>query len=150
MEPYAPRSFRFIEPLTLGDWRMKLYGIAWQGELPRSELLEAAKRVAADVLAEETANNYKVGFIGAHDGRGACFVFVDFWGNENELFHRVFLSRLNEPQELEPRKESDSSVCVWDLRLQSFEREAWIEHILKKPDAPDFDGYLAERLNENA
>lgn len=150
MEAYAPRSFRFIEALTLGDWRMKLYGIAWQSELPRPELLEAAKRVAIDVLAKETANNYKVGFIGAHDGRGACFVFVDFWGNENELFHRVFLSRLNETQKLTQRQESDSSVCVWDLRLQSFEREAWIKHVLKKPATPDFEGYLAERLNETA
>jgi hypothetical protein len=150
MEPYAPRSFRFIELLTFGDWKMKFYGIAWRGELPRRELLEAAKRVAADVLAKETANNYEVGFIGAHDGRGACFVFVDFWGNENELFHRVYLSRLSEPQKLTPSEKSDSSVCVWDLRLQAFEREAWIKHILCKPDAPDFDGYLNERLNENA
>ena len=150
MEPYEPRSFRFIELLTLGDWKMKLYGIAWRGELPRPELVEAAKRVAADVLSKETANNYKVGFIGAHDGRGACFVFVDFWGNENELFHRVFLSRLNEPQKLMPWEKSDSSVCVWDLRLQAFEREAWIKHVLAKARAPDFDGYLNDRLNETA
>ena len=127
---------------------MKFYGIAWQRELPRPELLEAAKRVAADVLAKETANNYKVGFVGAHDGQNACFVFVDFWGNENELFHRVFLSR--EPQSLLPAKSSDLSVCVWDLHLQNFEREAWIKHILRKPVAPDFDAYLAERLHEDA
>jgi hypothetical protein len=150
MEPYEARSFRFIELLTIDDWRMKLYGIAYRGELPRPELVEAAKRVAADVLSIETANNYKVGFIGAHDGRGACFVFVDFWGNENELFHRVFLSRLNEPDKLAPREESDSSVCVWDLRLQSFERVAWIKHVLHKPTTPDFHGYLDERLNETA
>lgn len=150
MEPYAPRTFRFIELLTIDDWQMKLYGITWRGELPREELLEAAKRVAAGGLSKETANNYKVGFIGAHDGRGACFVFVDFWGNENELFHRVYLSRLNEPQKLLPAKPADSSVCVWDLRLQAFEREAWIKHVLRKTDAPDFDGYLAERLDETA
>jgi hypothetical protein len=149
IQPYAPRSFRFIELLTLNDWRMKLYGIACKSELPRRELIQAAKRVAADVLSKETANNYKAGFIGAHDGRGACFVFVDFWGNENELFHRVFLSRLNEPHKLAPREESDSSVCVWDLHLQNFEREAWIKHILRKATAPDFDGYLRERLNED-
>lgn len=129
---------------------MKLYGIAWQQELPRPELLEAAKRVAADILANETAHNYKVGFIGAHDGRNACFVFVDFWGNENELFHRVYLSRLNEPQSLTAAKSLDSSVCVWDLHLQNFEREAWIKHILRKPTAPDFDAYLAEHLHEDA
>ena len=94
--------------------------------------------------------NYKVGFIGAHDGCNACFVFVDFWGNENELFHRVFLSRRHQPQALSAAKISDSSVCVWDLRLQSFERDAWIKHILKKPDAPDFDSYLQERMNGDA
>jgi hypothetical protein len=77
-------------------------------------------------------------------------VFVDFWGNENELFHRVFLSRSNDPRALTAAKSSDSSVCVLDLRLQSFEREAWITHILQKPNAPDFEGYLAERLNEDA
>jgi len=47
-------------------------------------------------------------------------------------------------------KSSDSSVCVWDLRLQSFEREAWIKHVLRKLTAPDFEGYLAARLNEDA
>jgi hypothetical protein len=39
---------------------------------------------------------------------------------------------------------------VWDLRLQNFEREAWTKRVLSKPDAPDFDGYLTERLNERA
>ena len=168
MEPYAPRSFRFIELLTLGPsrtgrpsgsaessrsadaWQMKLYGIAAQQELPRPELIQAAKNVAAKVLENETANNYKVGFIGVHDGRGACFVFVDFWGNENELFHRVFLSRLSDPAGLKPADAADSSVCVWDLRLQAFEREAWIKHVLARASAPDFEAYLADRLNENA
>src|SRR5438128_11357060 len=117
-QPYEPRSFRFIELLAIGPsspqdesvrladrtgvpsrtagvWRMKLYGIAYRRELPRRELLEAAKRIAAQTSAKEIANNYKVGFVGAHDGHNASFVFVDFWGNENELFHRVFLSRDN-------------------------------------------------------
>src|SRR6202158_6545068 len=116
IQPYEARSFRFIELLSIDDCRMKRYGTAYRRELPRPELLEAARRVAADTLEKETANNYKVGFVGAHDGRNACFVFVDFWGNENELFHRVFLSRVNEPQALSPWKISDSSVCVWDLR----------------------------------
>jgi hypothetical protein len=79
-------TFRFIELLAMGDWRMKLYGIAWRGEQPRPALLESARRIAHEQLAQEKPNDYRVGFIGAHDGRNACFVFVDFWGNENELF----------------------------------------------------------------
>jgi len=129
---------------------MKLYGIACGGELPRAGLLAAAKKIAREQLSKETVNNYGAGFIGVHDGRDAAFVFVDFWGNENELFHRVFLSRDNDPDKLAPAKPADSSVCVWDLHLQSFERAAWIKHVLRKPDSPDFDGYLAERLHEDA
>jgi len=79
-------------------------------------------------LSKETVNNYRVGFVGVHDARDAAFVFVDFWGNENELFHRAFLSRDNNPEKLSPAKPADSSVCVWDLHLQSFERAAWIKH----------------------
>jgi hypothetical protein len=102
MEPYRARAFRFIELLEIADWRMKLYGIACRDELPRAELIEAAKRIAAKQLEKEVSPNYKVGFVGVHDGRGASFVFVDFWGNENELFHRVFLSRGNDVAALTP------------------------------------------------
>jgi hypothetical protein len=151
MQPYAPRAFRFIGLFTTGGWRMKLYGIACQGELPRESLLRAARQIAEKQLAREKVNNYRVGFIGVHDGRDAAFVFVDFWGNENELFHRVFLSRGgNQEKKLAPAEPTDSSVCVWDLHLQSFERTAWIKHVLRKPDTPDFDGYLAEHLFEDA
>jgi hypothetical protein len=148
MEAYEPRAFRFIELLALDDWRMKLYGIAWRRELPRAQLFEAAKRIAVELLRNAGPNNYKVGFIGAHDGRKACLVFVDYWGNEDELFHRVFLSRSNDPDALAPAKDSDLSVCIWDLHVQSFERAAWIKYILRKATAPDFHGYLGERLNE--
>ncbi len=43
---------------------------------------------AAIELAKFEPNDFCLGFIGAHDGRNAAFIFVDFWGNENELFHR--------------------------------------------------------------
>jgi hypothetical protein len=43
----------------------------------------------------------------------------------------------------------DPSVCVWDLALQSFERAAWIKHVLLKADAPDFAGYLSDRMNSD-
>ncbi len=148
IQPYAPRAFRFIELVTMDKWRMKLYGISCRGELPRAELISIAKKIARKQLTEESAPNYGVGFIGVHDGRGAAFVFVDFWGNENELFHRVFLSRGNDREKLAPARREDSSVCVWDLQLQSFERAVWIKHVLAKSDAPDFDGYLSEHFSD--
>ena len=93
MEPYKPRAFRFIELCRFGKWQMKLYAIACLGEFPRTELLAAAKKIAAIELVKFEPNDFYLGFIGAHDGRNAAFVFVDFSGNENELFHRLFLFR---------------------------------------------------------
>jgi hypothetical protein len=51
IQSYAPRALRFVELFSIDDWRMKLYGIAWKGDLPRPEVLDAAKRIAAEVLA---------------------------------------------------------------------------------------------------
>jgi hypothetical protein len=137
MEPYRPRAFRFIELCRFGKWRMKLYGITCDGEFLRTELLTAAKKIAAIELAKFEPDDFYLGFIGVHDG------------NENELFHRVFLSRGDKVAELSPAADSDPSVCVWDLAPQSFERAAWIKHVLLKAGAPDFAGYLSERMNSD-
>src|SRR5256885_3914200 len=149
MEPYKPRAFRFIELCQFGKWQMKLYGIACQGEFPRTELLAAAKKIAATELARFEPNDFYLGFIGAHDGRNAAFVFVDFSGNENELFHRLFLFRGDKFADLPPRSLFGPIRLVWDLALQSFERAASIKHVLLNANAPDFSGYLSERMNSD-
>ncbi|PYK72685.1 MAG: hypothetical protein DME44_03795 [Verrucomicrobia bacterium] len=42
MEPYQPRAFRVIELCRSDKWQMKFYGIACQGEFPRTELFAGA------------------------------------------------------------------------------------------------------------
>jgi hypothetical protein len=68
--------------------------IAYRRDSARQELIEAAEAVAADTLPTPaiTPTRYGVGFLGIHDGRGAGLVFVDWWENENDLQHHVFLS----------------------------------------------------------
>ena len=48
-----------------------------------------------------------------------------------------------------PRAIRTRPSAFWDLALQSFERAAWIKHVLLKADAPDFAGYLSERMNSD-
>src|SRR5437764_14290331 len=86
------------ELLRVGDWRMKLYGIACREDLPRESLLASAREIVRDQLSKETVNNYRVGFAAVHDGRDAAFVFVGLLGNADELFHRAFLRRDKIPQ----------------------------------------------------
>jgi hypothetical protein len=78
-EPYGARPIRFIELWHEGNWRLKVYGIAYQRPLPTPRLLEVAKGVARlHLLAANGGEHYSVGCLGVHDGRGANFVFVDY------------------------------------------------------------------------
>lgn len=148
-EPYAPRSVRCLDVLELDGWRLKLYGITYRGERPAQPLVDAAVAVAQKRLPRPAVDSdrYGVGFVGAHDGRGANFVFVDWWANEDELHHHAWLSSKNEPGELRPVGPDDFTACAWDLAVIGHERSAWIRHILARAAGPDLDAYLADQLS---
>jgi hypothetical protein len=146
IEPYRRRPIRFLELWEPEGWRIKVYGIAYNRELPRPELVATAKRLAANHLANDR-NHYGVGFLGIHDGRGANFVFFDFWADENELHHHVYTSPSEETENLRLTGPDDSSVCVWDLQVQAFERQAWIEGVLANPFGPNLDQYVECRID---
>ncbi len=144
ISPYVARPIRFQELWQPGAWRLKLYGIAYGRAAPRPQMVEAAKRLALEVLPANPG--YGVGFIGAHDARGGCYAFVDWWTDENELHHKNFLGP--SPDELRPAGPNDSVACVWDLTVIDFERRAWHDLVVKRVDAPDVEAYLARRLDE--
>ena len=150
IEPYAPRPIR-----SLGQWaevgmRLKVHGIAYRLEQPRAEVIEMAHDLVRRELPQLIAgqNHYGVGFVGIHDGRGALFVFIDFWADENELHHHVYVAPKDQPAQLEYKTPSGLIACVWDLAVIGFERQAWIDCVLANPHGPDLEGYLARRLNE--
>jgi hypothetical protein len=149
-EPYEPRPIRFLEEWTMDGWRLKVYGITYRRTRPRAELVETARRLARESLPPASTNgNYAVGYVGVHDGRGANFIFVDWWADENELHHRVFAAPSDELINIPEITATGLSVCVWDLRVQCFEREAWLETVLQNPNEDSFDDYLRRRLNED-
>ncbi len=151
-EPYSKRPIRFLELLTRNGWQLKIYGIAHTGERPPGELVDAAKKIATEVVDSIPLHHttYGVGFVGVHAGRGENQIFVDVWANENELLHSVFVSPSDKPQQLATAPQGHNTACVWDLHLQYFERQAWVEEALAKPESPDIEAYLGRRCNEDA
>lgn len=150
-EPYKTRPIRFIELWQEANWKLKVYGIAYQHPLPRKELIEAAKKVARPHLIPANGiKHYGVGFLGVHDGRGENFVFLDYWADENELHHHVYVSPTDKPELLEYVTPTGLIACIWDLRVIWFEREAWVKTVLANPSGPDLERYLAYHLNEDA
>jgi hypothetical protein len=151
-EAYDVRPIRFLELWRELGWALKVYGIAYRSERPREELVEASKEIARRRLANSTNshNHYGVGFLGVHDGRGSNFVYLDYWADENELHHHVHVSPSEEPASLEYVTPTGLIACTWDLRVLSFERNAWVECVLANPSGPDIDEYLARTLNDDA
>jgi hypothetical protein len=148
VEPYTARPVRPLADFEPAGWRCKVYGIAYERNEPRPVLVHAALEVARAVLPPAGhASNYALGFVGVHDGRGSCFVFVDWWADENELHHHVFVSPADAPAALEERTATGLSACVWDLAVIAFERAAWVDTVLANPGGPDFDAYFAQRLH---
>lgn len=144
--PYRTRPIRPLGVWAHDGWRIKQYGIADGRPAAREELVATVRRLAADVLPGPacTDRRYGVGFLGAHDARGGCFAFVDWWADDNELHHHAFSGP--DPGSLSPVPAGGSMVCVWDLAVIGFEREAWLERVLVNPAGPDLEGYLRAAL----
>jgi hypothetical protein len=141
----------FVQGLTrrIDGWRLKLYGIAYRSDRPVQALVDAAVAAAQERLPRPAVSDdrYGVGFVGAHDGRGANFVFVDWWANEDELHHHAWLSSKEEPGRLRAIGPDDFTACAWDLAVLGHERAAWVRHVLARAQGPDLDAYLADRLS---
>lgn len=142
---YTPRPIRFIELWRHRAWRMKIYGIASGRSRPESVYVDRAKELAAGLLDAATGH-YAVGFIGVHQGKTAHFIFVDWWANENELNHHVFISSLDDPMVFTNATATGVMACVWDLAVIGHERQAWIETVLEPGGGDDFAAYLAMRM----
>jgi len=148
-ESYKTRPIRFIELWEIGAWKIKVYGISYSTQRPAEELVLAARGVTEDRLSTcaEKTHHYGVGFTGIHQGRTGNFVFVDWWADENELHHHVYVSATERPADMKYMTPTGLAACAWDLFLIGQERDAWVTHVLKKTPKPDLEGYLASTFN---
>jgi len=145
---YEPRPARFIRPERLGDWRLKLYGIATAGREPRPELVEAAMSLAPFAFPQPafTADRYGVGLVIAHDAATASIALFYWWQSVNELHQRVYVGPLDDPRAM-TKLPDPAAGCVYELGVLDFERRAWIEDVLANPTGPDLERYLSRQLN---
>ncbi|MGD8547542.1 MAG: isochorismatase [Thiohalophilus sp.] len=150
--PYQTRPIRFLGFWEFDEWRMKVYGISYTNNAPQQPLVDAAQQVARQRLTQDDNDmqHYGVGFIGIHQGKTGNFVFLSWWANENELYHHVYTSSSEQPGQLVEMTATGLTACTWDLRVMCFERDAWVDAILKQYPQPDIEGYLATTLNSDA
>lgn len=144
---FKPRPARFLGIEEFGDWRLKLYGLTAEHQRLLPEVVAEAKKLARAIVPKTLTDEYGVGFMGVHCGRDANFVFIDWWANENELYHHVFRSSLERPLDL-LRAPNGLAACVWDLQVIWFERNMWVEKVLNNSQGPDIEAYLKKVLDD--
>lgn len=131
--PYEPRKISFIGRWELNGGTAKVYHIAHRDGQPGEGLLEAARATAERVFPDA------YGFIGIHEGNGATVLFVDWWADENELHHRLFIL----DDVFREAAKDEFTACVWDLQVICHERESWVRHVM---DRSDIEGYLQDTI----
>jgi hypothetical protein len=149
---FSPRPIRCIDRWEIEGLRLKVYSIAYRRPVADDLLVDAARRVVSAQLREHPTRNehHGVGFVGIHDGRGENQVFLDQWVNQNELLHSSWVSPKDAPAELLRPREDHNSVCVWDLFVQGFERQAWIDCVIGNDEGPDLEAYFARVFDGEA
>jgi hypothetical protein len=147
-EPYRPRRVRFLELWRPDGWLVKLYSIAYKGQEPTPATVEAAKRAAAEALPQPARSDdrYGVAVVIVHRGQDACWLLIDWWGQESVLYHRPLVAPLDSDGQFEPTP-PDVTACVWELPLLMFERDAWVRTVLSEDEGPDVGRYLECRFD---
>jgi hypothetical protein len=153
LEHFEPRRIGFHGLRSSGDWRLKLYSVAygaapvdWDRFAPAIAMCEASLPEPA-VSAERPG----VGFMIAHQGKTANYMILAWWDNQNELPLRVFVSTDRRNESWRPAQGSES-ICVWDLEVLWGERQAYVATVLGRGES-DIAGYLARHVEpdtENA
>lgn len=145
-ETYQSRLIRFHGLFEQEGWRLKSYSIAQDGveidpaRWPAWEetVLAMLPRPACDALRPG------IGFVLRHQARVGDYLVTGWWDNGNELPIRLVISdKEGGWRPAGPRE----SVCVWDLELVGFERDAFVATMMN--GAPDPEHYL-ERQPDGA
>ncbi len=125
---YQPRPLAFLGVESVAEYRLKVYAIHY-GDQPFARVrFDAGWTLANATLPQPalSAGRPGLGFVVMHQGRTGDYLILCWWDRENELPIRVFVRDANGW-----RNAADGeSVCVWDLRVMWWEREAYVGTVL--------------------
>jgi hypothetical protein len=152
---YQPRTIGFLKVHEAAGWRLKFYGITAEDGRPRPELVTVAEALLPSALPNPAVHNggddpydvdrYGVGFVILHEASDYAFALFGWWAAENEIHQRIYSALPSRLGTMRPHP-TPAIGCVWELAVTDFERRAWLEHVLARPEGPDIEAYLAARF----
>lgn len=125
---YEPRPLSFLGVDSVAGYRLKVYSICYADSPFERERFAGGWALASRALPQPSVivERPGVGFAIMHQGRTGDYLILCWWDRENELPIRVFLG---DADGWRPASRSES-ICVWDLRVLWWEREAYVGTVL--------------------
>jgi len=149
---YQTRPIRFIELHEHQDWIIKIYSICIKNERVSSTHIELAKQQLNEWLKlskNYPLTTYQLATLIIHEGKEGCFAILNWWIDDNMLQNHVFVATHSDPDHFKLFSDKGIITCVWELAVIWFERNAWVEHVLKHLDQPNFCASLNSQLNSD-
>ena len=142
---YRPRSISFLGAQTCDRWRVKINVVTTRGvasDFP--DVVAAAWQTSESVLraVPDTDLDTNIAFLTLHLGLAGVWLLIDRWEEGDILRHHHFRAALDDPTHFVDVSADHYGPCVWELAVQAFERQAWLDCVLANPDGPDVEAYL--------
>ncbi|MGV9349429.1 hypothetical protein ACWDSD_32475 [Streptomyces spiralis] len=144
--PVDQRPVLPLPGIDANGWRMKMYGIAYERDEPREDLVAATRQLARDTLPQPVHDEgrHGTGFVIAHDGALGRWALMFWWSNNVWLHERLYHSPVDSPHlDLRP-VESGLLGCLWELQVIDWERQAWLRYLHN--GGGDLQTYLADQI----
>jgi hypothetical protein len=149
MKTYRTRTVA-SRPLQVVDgWRVKIYVVTLREPFDSEAALEKAVARLPEWLTPpggEPWHSHKIGFLIFHEGEDGIWSLINRWVSDDMLQSVTYYADYREPHFFIRKPAAAFMACVWELPIIAFERDLWVEEILKKAPQPDFDAYLRRAL----
>ncbi|MGI9621665.1 MAG: hypothetical protein ACR2PK_02415 [Acidimicrobiales bacterium] len=148
---YQPRPIRYLDTWPIGPWQVKVHGINAKldrGDNPVDQTVIDVSRQLADAYyrSEAEPGDHGLGFAVIHQGGLANWLLLNWWSDTILLHRHLYKADHAEPTTFRT-VEGDLLACIWEMHVIEFERQAWIDTMVRNPDGPDPDAYLRARLD---
>ncbi len=143
--PYETRNIQFHGIVETEGWKTKTYKLTKKGSFESVDSLAASLTNLNSWLRQSDNYEfdiYNIACLIVHECDEGVFSILNWWTGENMLQNFVYYSANSNPSQFELMSEGGLTCCVWEMAIIWHERNAWIEHVLKKADCPQFDKYL--------
>lgn len=95
-------------------------------------------------LLQQADDHHFVAFVIIHEGIDGVWTLINWWTGKEMLRINTYFTDYQDTSSILLHPQKGAMACVWELPVINHEKNAWVTHILKQADEPNFDNYFKD------